>query len=303
MHTHNLGGFSAFTQGIVYATACYGGRASKEAVAGPRLKRGRHRHYPGITFNAFWSTQQVQVSALRSRALLIGAGWTLAAPAALTWFNLGDPAPIYLWSLWVVALGWAVILLQALAGAERAASVALALAEDETRYVLDGMARAMGGEIQGACSELTRVDELLAHAIAQLMTAFNSVSDQVYVHQRELARQAAVAQGTPAAQRLRAAAERVASDVNGVITALQFRDVVGQKLGHVRRELEALGQMLQRIRDLSAAQSGRAAARNRPQVQAELEVGVRSLLRELEQPRAATPVRQELMHAGEVELF
>ncbi len=246
----------------------------------------------------------MQLSGLRNPILLIGAGWTLAAPAALAWFNLGAAAPIYPWSLCVVALGWAVLLLRSLARAERAANAALALAQDETRSVIDGVARAMGDEIQGACSELTRVDELLAHAIEQLMTAFNSVSDQVRVHQRELARQAAVAQGTPAAARLRQAAERVACDMNGVVTALQFRDVVGQKLGHVRRELEALAQMLQRIRDLSALQSG-PAARNRLTLPAlaELEAGVRGLLLELEQRRSATPVRQELMHAGEVELF
>ena len=261
------------------------------------------RTISGIAFNAFWSNQQVQLSGLRNRALLIGAAWTLAAPAALAWFNLGAAAPIYPWSLGVVALGWAVILRRTLARAERAVNVELALAASETCSVIDGVARAMGSEIQGACSELMRVDELLAHAIEQLMTAFNSVSDEVYAHQRELARQAAIAQGTLAADRLRAAAERVASDVHGVVTALQFRDVVGQKLGHVRRELEALAQMLQRIRDLSAVQSRPAAVPARPQVAADLGAGVRGLLRELEQPRSASPARQELMHAGEVELF
>jgi len=247
----------------------------------------------------------MQLSSLRNRALMIGAGWTLAAPAALAWFNLGAAEPIYPWSLGVVALVWAVILQQAVALAERAANAALARAASETRSVIDGVARAMANEISGACGELTRVDELLAHAIEQLMTAFNSVSDQVYVHQRELERQASVAAGTPAAERLRAAAERVASDVNGVVTALQFRDVVGQKLGHVRRELEALAQMMKKLRELSSAQAGLAAALDWQLVSGATDLGaeVRGLLRELEQPRAASPARQELMHAGEVELF
>ena len=252
----------------------------------------------------------MQLAGHRSRALLMGAAWTLAVPAGLAWFNpawfnLGAPGPIYPWSLGVMALGWAVILQRALARVGRAADVALASATGETRSVIDGVARTMGSEIRGACSELTRVDELLAHAIEQLMTAFNSVSDQVYVHQRELARQAELAHGTPAAEALRQAAERVASDVNGVVTALQFRDVVGQKLGHVRRELETLAQVMQRIRDLPAVQAGVARVPDLSAAQgpAELEAAVRGVLRELEQPRAASPVRQELMHAGEVELF
>lgn len=247
----------------------------------------------------------MQPNGTRKRALLIGAGWTLAALAALAWVKSSFPEPIYLWSLGLVALGWAAALLQALAGAQRAASAALAAAGSETRAVIDGVARALGGEIQEVCSELTRVDELLAHAIEQLMVAFSSVSDQVCVHQRELARQATGAQSPSAADRLRAAAERVASDVNGAVTAMQFRDVVGQKLGHVRRELEALGQMTQKIRELYAAQSGLAAALGRPEARgpADLGAGVRGLLRELERHRAASPARQELMHAGEVDLF
>lgn len=247
----------------------------------------------------------MQPSSLRRRTLILGAGWTVAAPAALAWFNLSTPAPIYPWSLGVLALGWAVLLLQALAAAERARNVALAQAASDTRSVVEGVARTMGEEINGACSELARVDELLAHAIEQLMTVFNSVSDRVYIHQRELELQAARAHGTPVAERLRAAAERVASDVNGVVTALQFRDVVGQKLGHVRRELEALAQMMQEIRVLSSAQAGLAAALKRPAASAGLDLGaqVRGLLRELERPRARSPAQQALMHAGDVELF
>jgi len=239
------------------------------------------------------------------RALLTGIGWTLAAVAALVFFKSTEFEPIYLWTLGVVALGWAGVLLQALAVGQRAASAALAAAGGETRTVIDGLARAMGLEMQRACMELLRVDELLAHASAQLMTAFNSVSDETRRHQGELERAAAGAQGTPEAERLRAAVERVANDVNGAVTALQFRDVVGQKLGHVRRELETLEQVMHRIRAVSGAQADPAVAlvRGRVPGQVDLVAQVRGLLQQLEQGKAASPVRQELMHAGEIELF
>lgn len=244
----------------------------------------------------------MQANGARKRALLIGTGWTLAAAVALAFFKSSPSGPIYLWTLGVVALGCTGVLLHALAAERRAASAALAAAGCETRAVVASLAQAMGVEMRRACGELARVDELLAHAIEQLMAAFDSVSDQAHRHQSELAL-AAAARGTPAAHGLRAAAERVASDVNGAVTALQFRDVVGQKLGHVRRELEALEQVMQRIRELSAAQSKPAAAPGRAHAPAELAARVQGLLRELERAKAASPAQQELMRAGEVDLF
>ena len=168
----------------------------------------------------------------------------------------------------------------------------LTTAGEAPRDAVDGMAQAMIEQMQGACAELQRVDELLGHAIEQLLAAFNSVSEQARAHQSELAQAAAAAQGTPGAERLRAAAERVASDVDGAVTALQFRDVVGQKLGHVRSELMALEQAMHRIREISAQGA-----------HAELASRVEGVLQQLQQARAASPARQELMHAGEVELF
>ena len=245
----------------------------------------------------------MQANGARKRALLTGTGWTLAAAAALALFKSAASEPIYLWTLGVVALGWAGILLQALAAGERAASAAMAAADGEASAVIDGLAQAMGMEMRRASSELLRVDELLGHAIERLMAAFNSVSDEASRHQNELALAAAAAQGTAASERLRAAAERVASDVNGAVTALQFRDVVGQKLGHVRRELEALEQLMQQIRELSAAPSAAVRGRVRAPGQVRLAARVQALLLELEQAKAASPAQQELMHAGEVELF
>ncbi len=258
-----------------------------------------------IRSNTLWSIQQVQPNAARNRALLMGTGWTLAAGAAFALFKSSPSEPICLWSLGLVASGWAGVLLHALATEQRAAGASLATAGCETRVVIDGLAQAMGMEMRRACGELVRVDELLAHAIEQLMAAFGSVSEQARRRRSELESEADGAQGTPDAEQLRAAAERVASEVNGAITALQFRDVVGQKLGHVRRELEALEKVMQQVREASRAQSGPepVPGRARAQGRADLAARVWGLLRELEQAKAASPAQQELMHAGEVDLF
>lgn len=233
------------------------------------------------------------------RALFLGIGWTFAAPAALALFKSSASAPIYLWTLGVVALGWAGILRQVLAAQAREASAAVTAACVEHGATLVDLAQAVGAQMRQADSELLRVDELLAHAIEQLMAAFNNVTDGVGRHQRELAQATAAAPGAVASQGLRQAAEHVARGVDSAVMALQFRDVVGQKLGHVRRELEALEQLTQRIREASAAQPGLLPAAGR----AQLATRVQSLLQELEQMKVISPVQQELMHSGEVELF
>lgn len=245
----------------------------------------------------------MQATGARNRALLFGTGWTFTAAAALAAFKSSPFEPITLLSLGLVALGWAGALLHALAAERRAAVASLTAAGLETRAVIDGLAQAMGAEMQRACAELLRVDELLAHAIEQLMAAFNSVSEQVRDHQGELAAEADGAQGTAAAERLKIAAEHVAREVNGAVTALQFRDVVGQKLGHVRCELEALEQVMQRVREASGAPPAVANSGARAPQQAQLAARVQGLLRELELAKAASPAQQELMHAGEVDLF
>lgn len=191
---------------------------------------------------------------VRNRALLIGTGWTLAVPAGFFWFKSFASLPIdMLWSLGVVAFGWAVVLLSALVEAQDGAGEFAKAVECETRAVINGLAQVVGLEVQRARSELMLADELLEHAIGQLMMAFDSVRD-----------------------------------VNGAVTAMQFRDVVGQKLGHVRGELDTLGQLMQRI-DASE--------------QVDFAAAVRDLLCELELKRGTNPAQQQMMHAGEVVLF
>jgi hypothetical protein len=234
----------------------------------------------------------VNANGVRKDTFFLGTAWTLILAGLLSWFKSSPAWPISLLSLAAAGLGWAALLAYALQRAQHAQDAALAAADGASRGAVDGMARVMIEQMQGACAELQRVDELLGHAIEQLIAVFNSVSEQAQAHQSELAQAAAAAQGTPAAERLRAAAERVASDVDGAVTALQFRDVVGQKLGHVRSELVALEQAMHRVREVSA-QCARA----------DLAPRVDGLLQQLRLAKAASPVRQELMHAGEVDLF
>jgi hypothetical protein len=86
--------------------------------------------------------------------------------------------------------------------------------------------------------------------------------------------------------------------------ALQFRDMVGQKLGHVREKLVVAEEAMYEIR-LASAQAAEAAATGAADAPepAELAAKVRDRLQHLQAAEASTPVRQQLMHAGEVELF
>lgn len=191
---------------------------------------------------------------MRNRALLIGMAWTLAVGVGLVWLKSVSGLPIEVaWPLGVIALGWALGLRSALAAAHAAAAESAKVVERETRAMIDGLARVICLEVQRARSELILGDELLEHAIRELMVAFDSVRD-----------------------------------VNGAVIAMQFRDVVGQKLGHVRGELDTLDQLMQRICE---SRQENFAAR------------VQELLHEMEQKKASNPAQQQLMHAGEVTLF
>jgi len=191
---------------------------------------------------------------VRRRALLIGTAWTSAVGSALVWFKSVSGLPIDMtWPLGVIALGWALVLWYALAAAEAAAAESVRVIERETRSMIDALARVICLEVQRARSELILGDELLEQAIRQLMVAFESVRD-----------------------------------VNGAVIAMQFRDVVGQKLGHVRGELDTLDQLMRRI-----GESG----------QENFAARVQELLQEMGHKKASNPAKQQLMHAGEVTLF
>jgi hypothetical protein len=196
----------------------------------------------------------VQGNTVRRQALLTGTAWTLAVGAGLVWFKSVSGLPIdRAWPLGVIALGWALVLWYALAAAHAAAAESARMAERETRAMVDAIARVICVEVQRARSELILGDELLEHAIQELMVAFDSVRD-----------------------------------VNGAVIAMQFRDVVGQKLGHVRGELDTVDRLMRRI-----GESG----------QENFAARVQELLHELEHKKASNPAQQQLMHAGDVTLF
>ncbi len=196
----------------------------------------------------------MQGNTVRRWALLTGTAWTLAVGVGLVWFKLVSAVPIdTVWPLGIVALGWAVVSWLALSAAQAAAAESAKVVEHETRAMIDALARVVCVEVQRARSELVLGDELLEHAIRELMVAFESVRD-----------------------------------VNGVVIAMQFRDVVGQKLGHVRGELDTLDQLMQRICE---SRQENFAAR------------VQELLHEIGHKKVSNPAQQQMMHAGEVTLF
>ncbi len=228
----------------------------------------------------------MQANAVRNLAIVAGAGWTLAAALALTGFKSLLPEPIYPSALVVAALACAAAWMLALAAGRRAAYAAQAGAYAEVRSLVDGVAQATAERIETACEELAAVDDLLAHAIEQLATAF----DVMTRHLEACA---------PASE------QAVIGAVRDAVTALQFRDVAGQKLEHVRKELEALEAAMQRMRDLDGSYAELAPGRAPVYAGAlgQFAAGVHELLRELEQAKGASPARQALMHAGDVELF
>lgn len=153
---------------------------------------------------------------------------------------------------------------------------------EDPAAAVESLARALVGRMHGACTELDRVDELLGHAIRQLMEVFTDIHAQLQARHEEFT--AVMAQGD--------GLELVARDARQAVMALQFRDVVGQKLGHVRLELATLEQGLTEF--CAASYAGPPAA---------LVPRIERLLHGLDGSRAPTPVRQEQMHAGAVDLF
>jgi hypothetical protein len=242
----------------------------------------------------------VEAERIRNKALAQGAAWTVIVAALLAYLKFLDLAPIPTLSLSAVALGWALLLVIALGKLQRAGTDCLTLAAAATRDVIDSMAQVTGEQMSGARAEMLRADQLLGDAIDRLVLVFEKVTAQARA-QCELAQAQAA---TAAADELRLAAERVANDVNSAVMALQFRDMVGQKLGHVREKLVAAEEAMYEIR-LASAQAAEAAAAGATDAPGptELAAKVRDRLQHLQAAYANTPVRQQMMHAGDVELF
>lgn len=242
----------------------------------------------------------MEAERIRNKTLAQGAAWTAAIAALLAYLKFLDLAPIPTVSLSVVALGWALLLVNALGQLQHAGNDGLTRAAAATRDVIDSMAEVTGEQMSGARAEMLRADQLLGDAIDRLVLVFEKVTAQARA-QCELARAQAT---TAAGAELRLAAERVANDVNSAVMALQFRDMVGQKLGHVREKLVAAEEAMYEIR-LASAQAAEAAAAGLPEAlePTVLAAQVRARLQKLQQAEATTPVRQQAMNAGEVELF
>ena len=244
----------------------------------------------------------MESNSVRKTALLSGMAWTaaVAAAAAFLKFLVSEPIPIVSLSVLLLsatAFGWALVLVTALGRQQRMAAESLSHAAAATREVIDNMAEVTGAQMSGARAEMLRADQLLGDAIDRLVEVFEKLTVQARA-------QSDLAQATPAAAELVAAAERVASDVNSAVMALQFRDMVGQKLGHVREKLVSAEEAMYEIR-LASSQAAEAAAAGAADAPgpAELAARVYERLDRLQQAEASTPVRQQMMSAGDVELF
>lgn len=198
------------------------------------------------------------VDQIGRNALWTGALWTLVLAALAFAFKSSWNWSISLMSLVAAGLGWAALLAWS-AHRERRAN-------DMLRASIGKLAQSLRERVQVDCAELEQVDSMLGEAIEQLMTAFQGLREQGH--------------------------DRRAGDIQTAVTALQFRDVVGQKLGHVREQLEALDQALRDIGDAAGVCA--------PQ---DLERRIGDLLPPLHRARESGPAQQESMRAGAVELF
>lgn len=191
-------------------------------------------------------------------ALVAGACWTLLLAVLPLDFKSSWNWSISLMSLAAAGLGWAVLLAWSTHRERRA--------NDMLRASIGNLAQLLRERVQVDCTELKQVDTMLGEAIEQLMTAFNGLRAQGH--------------------------DRRAGDIQTAVTALQFRDVVGQKLGHVSEQLEGLDQALRDIGDAAGVCA--------PQ---DLWRRIGSLLPPLQRARESGPAQQESMRAGAVELF
>jgi len=110
-----------------------------------------------------------------------------------------------------------------------------------------------------------------------------------------------------AARDLAAITREIEQNVNTAVTTLQFQDMVTQLVGHVKRRVDALNGVSEKITLLAAwLAAEQPAAAEAPQRAQGLQKACEELHGLLEQVRQATirnPVRQASMASGDVELF
>lgn len=218
-----------------------------------------------------------------SRALAAGALWT--SICAVTTLTLPAREHLSVGPLAVVAGGWAWILLLALGKLRRERDARVAEVVEAMREGIYAMAEKLGEQMHSARAELSTADQLLGDAIESLITAFNTAVDQAHAGSDGIADEGGFG----------ALAERVAFDVNSAVTALQFRDMVGQKLGHVCDKMVVAEETMYEIR-LLLNDNAETAPRH-------VAVRVLELLQGLQHISATTPVKQHRIKAGAIELF
>lgn len=98
----------------------------------------------------------------------------------------------------------------------------------------------------------------------------------------------------------------VAGQVGEAITALQFQDMVSQLIGHSLRRVEALGDVMRQLGELSGTLDGAARRGDHAALAVALHGGTERVVSRLESMVKQTthsPVNQQSMSQGDVELF
>ena len=219
-----------------------------------------------------WSANQSLLGALGTAACL-GA----ALPFVLLSAHWSWPAFSLIGAVACASLCWRGVRMERRARKERLASSMAPM-----RDMVDAIAVKLGDQMQSARGELSKADQLLGDAIEQLVEAFDH----------------AVGHASPACP------DCATVDINAAVTALQFRDMVGQKLGHVRDKLVLAEEVLYEIR-LILSEEARAIDADpvRASRSVTMEDRIRARLETLQQVGSSTPVNQQRLQAGDIELF
>ena len=219
-----------------------------------------------------WSSKQSLLGALGASACLGAALPLLLLPVHWSWSAAslgGFCACLLLW--------W-----RGSRPARRAQKDRIAAALVPMPDTIDVMAVKLGEQMQSARGELSKADQLLGDAIEQLVDAFDH----------------AVRRASPAGP------ECATFDTDAAVTALQFRDMVGQKLGHVRDKLVLAEEVLYEIRIILSEEARPISADPaRASPLGTMETRIRALLDTLQQVGTSTPVNQQRIQAGDIELF
>ena len=161
--------------------------------------------------------------------------------------------------------------------------------------------KAMIESMQGS---VTQTEEAIQRMASQDMTFALDSRNQVNHVISEINRQNL--KRVKAIDDLGSSASTVADQVGQAVTALQFQDMVSQLIGHSLRRVEALGDVMRQLGELSGTLGSLAGRGDHAAITAALHGGTGNVVRRLESMVKQTthsPVDQKSMSQGDIELF